>query len=314
MRSFPFTAIYAQDDFKLALILCMIDPGLGGVLALGDKGTGKTTTVRGLSHLMQRTIADFPFINLPIGATEDRVLGTVKLDTLINEKRTEVQQGLLAAAHNGILYIDEVNLLNDYLMDVLLDAAASGGYHLERDTVSRWFDSKFCLVGTMNPEEGELRPQLLDRFGLSVTIKTPMDRIDRMQIVTRRLQFDSDAPAFLDKYEVQEQQLAQQIMYAREQVKQVTYSDISLASIADTCIQYQVEGLRADILLLKAARAHAAFYGKKEVTREDIHRVMPFVLSHRSKHYSSPQNSQQERESQSPREEKEGDPINIRMS
>ncbi len=314
MRSFPFTAIYAQEDFKLALILCMIDPGLGGVLALGDKGTGKTTTVRGLSHLMQRSIPDFPFINLPIGATEDRVLGTIKLDILINEKRTEVQQGLLAAAHQGILYIDEVNLLNDYLMDVLLDAAASGAYHLERDTVSKWFESRFCLVGTMNPEEGELRPQLLDRFGLSVTVKTPMDRIDRMEIVNRRLQFDSDTPAFLDKYETLEQQLSQQIMYAREHVKQVTYTDIILANIADTCIQYKVEGLRADILLLKAARAHAAFYNKKEVTKDDIHKVMPFVLSHRSKHYSSAENSQQKRENQSPREEKEGDSIRLNMS
>ncbi|SHN15967.1 ATP-binding protein [Chitinophaga sp. CF418] len=314
MRSFPFTAIYAQEDFKLALILCMIDPGLGGVLALGDKGTGKTTTVRGLSHLMQHTITDFPFINLPIGATEDRVLGTIKLDILINEKRTEVQQGLLAAANHGILYIDEVNLLNDHLMDVLLDAAASGGYHLERDTISKWFESRFCLVGTMNPEEGELRPQLLDRFGLSVTVKTPMDRIDRMEIINRRLQFDTDIPAFHEKYEAQEQQLAQQIMYAREHVKRVSYSDIILASIASTCIQYQVEGLRADILLLKAARAHAAFYSKKEVTSDDVHKVMPFVLSHRSKHYSSTQNSQQKRESQSPREEKEGDSIRVRMS
>lgn len=314
MRSFPFTAIYAQEDFKLALILCMIDPGLGGVLALGDKGTGKTTTVRGLSHLMQHGIADFPFVNLPIGATEDRVLGTIRLDILINEKRTEVQQGLLAAANQGILYIDEVNLLNDYLMDVLLDAAASGGYHLERDTISKWFESKFCLVGTMNPEEGELRPQLLDRFGLSVTVKTPMDRLDRMEIINRRLQFDTDTPDFLKKYETQEQQLAQQIMYARAQLKQVSYSDIILSNIADTCIQYQVEGLRADILLLKAARAHAAFYSKREVTTDDIHRVMPFVLSHRSKHYSSTQNSQQQRESQSPREEKEGDSIRISIN
>lgn len=314
MISFPFTAIHAQEDFKLALILCMIDPGLGGVLALGDKGTGKTTTVRGLSRLMQRTITDFPFINLPIGATEDRVLGTIKLDILINEKRTEVQQGLLAAAHHGILYIDEINLLNDYLMDVLLDAAATGGYHLERDTVSRWFDSKFCLVGTMNPEEGELRPQLLDRFGLSVTVKTPTDKADRMEIVSRRLQFDNDTSAFLGKYDAQEQQLAQQIIAAKELVKQVVYSDTILAGIADTCIRYQVEGLRADILLLKAARAYAALYKKKEVTKEDVHKVMPFVLSHRSKQYSATQNSQQKRESQSPREEKEGDPAMIRIS
>jgi magnesium chelatase subunit D len=314
MNSYPFTAIYAQDDFKLALILCMIDPGLGGVLALGDKGTGKTTTVRGLSRLMQRTDASFPFINLPIGATEDRVLGTVKLDILINEKRTEIQQGLLAAANRGILYIDEVNLLNDYLMDVLLDAAASGGYHLERDTVSSWFESRFCLVGTMNPEEGELRPQLLDRFGLSVTVRTPMDKTDRMQIVSRRLQFDNDPQAFLDKYDEQEERLALQIRAARELLKQVACDDNIAATIADTCIEYKVEGLRADILLLKAARAHAAFYNKREVTANDVHKVMPFVLSHRSKHYSSPQSPQQKRESQSSREEKEGDSIRITVS
>ena len=161
---FPFTAICGQDDFKLALLLCMIDPSLGGVLALGDKGTGKTTTVRALQSLMKNIESDFPFVNLPIGATEDRVLGSVHLETLINEKKLEVQKGLLSKAHQGILYIDEINLLNDYLMDVLLDASSSGGYFLERDTISQWLDSRFCLVGTMNPEEGDLRPQLLDRF------------------------------------------------------------------------------------------------------------------------------------------------------
>ncbi|TWV96247.1 ATP-binding protein [Chitinophaga pinensis] len=314
MQSFPFTAIYAQDDFKLALILCMIEPGLGGVLALGDKGTGKTTTVRGLSHLMQRSLPDFPFVNLPIGATEDRVLGTVQLDTLINEKKIAIQAGLLAMANHGILYIDEVNLLNDYLMDILLDAAASGSYHLERDAVSRWFESKFCLVGTMNPEEGELRPQLLDRFGLSVTVHTPMNRTDRMQIVNRRLQFDTDIPAFLAQYETQEQALAERIVAAKEQVKQVTYDETIQVTIADTCIEHKVEGLRADILLLKAARAYAAFHQRKSVTTEDVHKVMPFVLSHRSKNYSSSQNPQQQREQQSPRDEKEGDSIRIKMN
>lgn len=314
MHLFPFTAIYAQDDFKLALMLCMIDPGLGGVLALGDKGTGKTTTVRGLSHLMQRTLPDFPFVNLPIGATEDRVLGTVKLDTLINQKKIEIQQGLLASAHQGILYIDEVNLLNDYLMDILLDAAASGGYYLERDAVSHWFESKFCLVGTMNPEEGELRPQLLDRFGLSVTVHTPMDRTDRMQIVSRRLSFDTDPAAFLQQHTAAEQQLAERIAAARTQLKQVTYDDSIQTVIADTCIKHKVEGLRADILLLKAARAYAAFHHQPAVTAEDVHKVMPFVLSHRSKNYSSSQNPQQQREQQSPRDEKEGDTIRIKMN
>lgn len=314
MQLFPFTAIYAQDDFKLALTLCMIEPGLGGVLALGDKGTGKTTTVRGLSHLMQRTLPDFPFVNLPIGATEDRVLGTVKLDTLINEKRIAIQRGLLATAHQGILYIDEVNLLNDYLMDILLDAAASGGYYLERDALSHWFESKFCLVGTMNPEEGELRPQLLDRFGLSVTVHTPMDKADRMQIVRRRLDFDNDPEVFLQQHDSTEQQLAERIAAARTQLKQVTYDEGIQSTIADICIKHKVEGLRADILLLKAARAYAAFHHRKTVTTDDVHKVMPFVLSHRSKNYSSSQNPQQQREQQSPRDEKEGDTIKIKMN
>lgn len=303
MKIFPFTAITAQDDFKLALILCMIDPSLGGVLALGDKGTGKTTTVRALSSLMP----GFPFVNLPIGATEDRVLGTVKLDTLINEKRTEVQQGLLATANNGVLYIDEVNLLNDYLMDVLLDAASGGGYYLERDHISLWQESRFCLVGTMNPEEGELRPQLLDRFGLSVTIHTPKDKAVRMEIVNRRLSFDADPEAFCETYKIAETALSQRIAKAKNRLKYVILSSVLHEAITDTCIKHNVEGLRADILLMKAARAHAAWYDKKEADLDDVHRVMSFVLSHRSKDQSRNKPPQQQRENQSPQAEKEGE-------
>lgn len=306
MKAFPFTAISAQEDFKLALILCMIDPTLGGVLAFGDKGTGKTTTVRGLSNLMP----DFPFVNLPIGATEDRVLGTVKLETLINEKRAEIHKGLLATANHGVLYIDEVNLLNDYLMDVLLDAASSGGYYLERDHISQWLESKFCLVGTMNPEEGELRPQLLDRFGLSVTIKTPMDKAVRMEIVNRRLQFDADPDVFCALFQEQESLLSQRIIKAKSKLKHIILSSVLHEAITDTCIQYQVEGLRADILLMKAARAHAAWYDKKEADSEDVHKVMSFVLSHRSKNFSQNKTPQQNRENQSPQEEKEGESKN----
>jgi len=303
MKTFPFSAISAQDDFKLALILCMIDPGLGGVLALGDKGTGKTTTVRALSNLMP----DFPFVNLPIGATEDRVLGSIKLETLINEKRAEVHQGLLAAANKGVLYIDEVNLLNDYLMDVLLDAASSGGYYLERDHISRWQESQFCLVGTMNPEEGELRPQLLDRFGLSVHIKTPMEKAVRMEIVNRRLQFDADPAAFIEKYQSAETAIAKKITLAKSKLNYVILSSVLHETITETCIQHKVEGLRADILLMKAARAHAAWQDKKEADSEDLHRVMSFVLSHRSKNFSQHKSPQQPRENQAPREEKEGE-------
>jgi magnesium chelatase subunit I len=303
MKAFPFTAISAQEDFKLALILCMIDPTLGGVLAFGDKGTGKTTTVRGLSNLMP----DFPFVNLPIGATEDRVLGTIRLDTLINEKRTEIHKGLLASANHGVLYIDEVNLLNDYLMDVLLDAASGGGYYLERDHISQWLESKFCLVGTMNPEEGELRPQLLDRFGLSVTVKTPMDKAVRMEIVNRRLQFDADPAAFCALFQEQETLLSQRIIKAKNKLNHIILSSVLHEAITDTCIEYQVEGLRADILLMKAARAHAAWYDKKEADSDDVHRIMSFVLSHRSKNFSQNKTPQQNRENQSPQEEKEGE-------
>lgn len=289
-KNFPFTAICGQDDFKLALILCMIDSSLGGVLALGDKGTGKTTTVRALQSLMKNIETDFPFVNLPIGATEDRVLGSIHLETLINERKLEVQKGLLAKAHQGILYIDEINLLNDYLMDVLLDASSSGGYFLERDTISQWLDSRFCLVGTMNPEEGDLRPQLLDRFGLSVNIKTPMDKKIRMEIVNRRLDFDIDSTAFSYQFEKEEKQLSQQIITAKDQLSVIYISDEIKENIAEKCISHQVEGLRADILLMKASRAYAAFDNCKEVTPTHLEKIAPLVLNHRAKHF--PENKQ----------------------
>ncbi|SFW35009.1 ATP-binding protein [Chitinophaga sancti] len=290
MIRYPFTAICGQEDFKLALTLCMIDPGLGGVLALGDKGTGKTTTVRGLSQLLQ----DIPFVNLPIGATEDRVLGTVKLDVLLNEKRLEIQAGLLAAAHQGILYIDEVNLLSDYLMDVLLDAAATGGYYLERDTVSQWMESRFCLVGTMNPEEGNLRPQLLDRFGLSVHISTPTDKALRMEIVERRVAFDTDAAGFVKRFKSEEELLAAKIIAAQTLLPSVKLLPEIYEVVAELCIQHQVEGMRADILLMKAARAYAAYHGQKKVTAADVDTVQGFVLSHRSRQGAASQRSSRE--------------------
>lgn len=292
--NFPFTAITAQEDFKLALLLCMIDPTLGGVLVLGDKGTGKTTTVRALHNLMKNSDADFSFVNLPIGATEDRVLGSVKLDVLLTEKRIEIHKGLLSKANNGVLYIDEINLLNDYLMDVLLDAASSGGYYLERDSVSQWLESKFCLVGTMNPEEGALRPQLLDRFGLSVTVKTPTAKNVRMQITNQRLNFDADPVAFTEQYNQEEQNLSSQIQAAKTNLLSVTTPAHLKEKIAGICIEQQVEGLRADILWMKAARANAAFNNKKEVTIDDIEQVKDFVLAHRSKANSQNQEKSQQ--------------------
>lgn len=281
--NYPFTAISAQENFKLALILCMIDGTLGGVLALGDKGTGKTTTVRSLTNLMSRIVSDFSFVNLPIGATEDRVLGSVKLDVLINDKKIEIQKGLLSKANQGVLYIDEINLLNDYLMDILLDASSSGGYFLERDSISQWQESNFCLVGTMNPEEGDLRPQLLDRFGLCVEIKTPNDKVVRIEIANRRLNFDTNEIAFTQQFEENEEQLANQIKIAKTNLNTISISDSIHSEIAEICIEHKVEGLRADILLLKAARAYASFNNKTNVETEDVHRIKDFVLLHRSK-------------------------------
>ncbi len=284
-HSYPFTAILAQDDLQLCLLLTLVDPSIGGVLATGDKGTAKTTMVRGLSQLMG---TDFPFINLPIGATEDRVLGSINLEALINQKITIVDKGLLAQAHQGFLYIDEVNLLNDYLMDVLLDASTTGGYPLEREGISQWMNSRFCLVGTMNPEEGALRPQLLDRFGLSVTVKTPTDQKIRSTIAMQRLDFDSDPTAFYERYAVQEQNVKSQVLAAKEKIHTIQIPEVVQEHCAALTIANQVEGMRADILLLKTARAYAAFHKHTEVSIETVNTIASFVLQHRAKEYTPP--------------------------
>ncbi len=286
--TYPFTAIKAQEDLKLCLLLNLIDPSIGGVLATGDKGTAKTTMVRGLSQLMG---GDFPFVNLPIGATEDRVLGSINLEALINQKTTVVDKGLLAQAHQGFLYIDEVNLLNDYLMDILLDASATGGYHLEREGISQWVDSRFCLVGTMNPEEGALRPQLLDRFGLSVTIVTPTDKKVRSQIAMQRLTFDSEPVGFYKQFEKEEQAIRKQVLIAKQQLQIIKIPENIQEQCAALTITNQVEGMRADILLLKTARAYAAYHNQAEISPEMVNKIAPFVLQHRAKEYTPPSDS-----------------------
>ena len=285
---FPFSAIVGQDDFKLCLILNLIDRSIGGVLALGDKGTGKTTTVRAISHLMQPIASDFRLVNLPIGASEDRVLGSIDLEKLVNDKTQVLQKGLLAQAHQGILYIDEVNLLNDYLIDILLDAAATGGYNLEREGLSIWQESQFALVGTMNPEEGELRPQLLDRFGLSVQVTTPQELEIRKTILRHRLAFDQSPEAFQARFAPEEKKLQNRILKAKHALVTIEIPDVCYDWATRTCQAHQVEGLRADILLLKTAKAYAAWQGDAVVSETHLQTIAPFVLGHRSKNPNPP--------------------------
>ena len=296
--TFPFTAIQGQDAFKKALILVLIDPTLGGVLAVGDRGAGKTTLIRSLADLMREAQTHFPFINLPIGATEDRLLGHVNVERLINQKQEQISPGLLAQADRGILYVDEINLLNDYLMDVLLDASSSGSYHLEREGLSQRFDSRFILIGSMNPEEGSLRPQLRDRFGFSVAVNASQLPEDRVWIIRNRLAFDQNPEAFISTHRPAQEQLKAQIIKARKQLEKVQVSRENLEQSVAIALSHQVEGLRADILLVKAARALASFHNRLEVTEEDLNEVAPLVLHHRSNSSDKPQNNPSPRNNQ----------------
>ena len=277
----------------------MIDPLLGGVLAVGDKGTGKTTLIRSLAELIDTEVS-FPFVNLPIGVSEDRVLGHINLEKLINEKKEHVQLGLLAKAHKGCLYIDEINLLNDYLMDVLLDASATGSYHLEREGISKIIESRFCLIGSMNPEEGDLRPQLKDRFGLSVVIKTVISVEERAQIISNRLQFDDNPQGFVASYVEEQQLILQQIKNAQEKLKNIKIDENLYVIAANLALQNEVEGHRADILLLKTARAYAAYLNDEAIEEFHLQKIAPFVLNHRSNNgdFLKEQNQQQEEQEQ----------------
>jgi len=311
-RIFPFTAIVGQDQLKLALLLNVIDPSLGGVLAIGDKGTGKTTLVRSLASLMANQTA-FPFVNLPIGASEDSLLGQLNLGKLINEKQEHLQLGLLAKAHQGFLYIDEINLLNDYLMDLLLDASSMGYYFLEREGFSAKLDSQFCLIGSMNPEEGDLRPQLKDRFGLSVFIETPQSLEQRVEVIRRRLAFDHDSIAFKRQYEEKEAGLLKEIRTAKTNLSSIECSSDLFTHCAQLAITHQVEGLRADILLVKAAKAFTALQGRSIVLMEDVQAIQDLVLNHRSKNSNAPNPPKQEEKPKAP-EQKEKEPTDSNVS
>ncbi|WP_131733650.1 VWA domain-containing protein [Gordonia paraffinivorans] len=281
---YPFSAVVGQEQLKLALILSAISPGIGGVLIRGEKGTAKSTIVRGLGPL----IADEGdrsgsgrVVELPIGATEDRVIGSLDLTSVLRDGRAEFTPGLLARAHHGVLYIDEVNLLADHLVDVLLDAAAGGRVTIERDGVSHTQEADFVLVGTMNPEEGELRPQLLDRFGLAVDVAAGKDLDERVEVVRRRMAFDADPAGFAAAFADAEKELAQRIRDARAAVGEVALPTRELRRIAGVCAHLDVDGLRGDIVVARTAAAHAAWRGAAEVTEEDVRAAVELALPHR---------------------------------
>ncbi|CAN5805391.1 magnesium chelatase ATPase subunit I [soil metagenome] len=307
---FPFTAVIGQEDMKLALILNVIDPKIGGVMIMGDRGTGKSTTIRALADLLPdiEVVADDPFnrapgnpdvqaeregqeialvskkvpmVDLPLGATEDRVCGTIDIEKALSEGVKAFEPGLLAKANRGLLYVDEVNLLDDHLVDVLLDSAASGWNTVEREGISIRHPAQFVLIGSGNPEEGELRPQLLDRFGMHAEIRTVRDPELRVQIVEQRTEFDSDPEAFSAKCEADQVALQQKIIDAQNRLREVSLEHEYRLKISEVCSELDVDGLRGDIVTNRAAKALAAYEGRVEVTLEDVQRVIALCLRHR---------------------------------
>src|ERR1700712_3767148 len=278
---YPFSALVGQDQLRLALILCAVRPEIGGVLIRGEKGTAKSTAVRGLAHVLSAVDADARLVELPIGATEDRVVGSLDLQRVLRDGEHAFSPGLLARAHGGVLYVDEVNLLHDHLVDVLLDAAAMGRVHVERDGISHSHDARFVLIGTMNPEEGELRPQLLDRFGLTVDVRASREVDVRVEVVRRRLQFEADPGSFTARDGDEDAELSRRIAPARSLVPSVELPDDELRRIAAVCAAFDVDGMRADLVVARTAVAHAAWRGDTTVTEEDIRVAAELALPHR---------------------------------
>ncbi|MEL6505782.1 MAG: magnesium chelatase ATPase subunit I [Pseudomonadota bacterium] len=313
-KPYPFTAIVGQEQLRHALVLTAVDPALGGVLALGDRGTGKTTAVRAMAGLLptMKAVRDCPYncdpenvagiceacaavddadresvevpvpvVDLPLGASEDRVLGALDIERALVHGEKRFEPGLLAAANRGYLYIDEVNLLEDHLVDVLLDVAASGWNVVEREGLSLRHPARFVLVGSGNPEEGELRPQLMDRFGLSVDVQTPNDPRQRVEIIRRREAYERDGGGFARQWAGQESKLRKRILAARQGLEGLVADDGVLTLIAEICIALGTDGLRGELTLIKAARAEAAYGGATEITRDHVRTMAPLALAHR---------------------------------
>jgi magnesium chelatase subunit D len=285
MKTYPFSAIVGHDRLRLALILCAVRPEIGGVLIRGEKGTAKSTAVRALAALLSAVSdpagAEARLVELPIGATEDRVIGSLDLQRVLRDGEHAFSPGLLARAHGGVLYVDEVNLLHDHLVDLLLDAAAMGRVHIERDGISHSHEARFVLIGTMNPEEGELRPQLLDRFGLTVDVHASRDIDIRAQVIRQRMDYEADPDVFAQRYAADDAELARRIALARRLIDAVVLPDNELRRIAALCAAFDVDGMRADLVIARTAVAHAAWRGCDTVSEEDIRVAAELALPHR---------------------------------
>ena len=290
---FPFTAVAGQEPLKLALILCAINPQIGGVLVSGPRGSAKSTLARGLSGVMPALQGEdlAPFATLPLGTSEDRLLGALDLEQVLQDKQVQFKPGLLSKAHGGVLYVDEVNLLPDHLVDQLLDVSASGVNRVERDGVSHEHAARFLLVGTMNPDEGELRPQLKDRFGLMVELGNQYSLEERVQIVRLRDEYDQDPQAFCEAFKYKQRNLKNSIRLARQVLTQLSCADELRLEVARRCQLANIDGVRGDIVWIRAAMTHAAWRGAKAVSLEDIQAVEELVLAHRRQANSQPQAS-----------------------
>ena len=313
---FPFTAIVGQEEMKLALILNVIDPRIGGVMIMGDRGTGKSTTIRAIADLLpeietvkddpfnshpidfelmsdevkkkiqndaqiDKTMIKVPMIDLPLGATEDRVCGTIDIEKALTEGVKSFEPGLLAKANRGILYVDEVNLLDDHLVDILLDSAASGWNTVEREGISIRHPARFVLVGSGNPEEGELRPQLLDRFGMHAEIRTVKEPELRVKIVEQRSNFDLNPNECLKEYESKQEELKNKIKDAQKNLASINIDYDKRVKISQVCSELDVDGLRGDIVTNRAAKALAAFEGADSVSKDHIRKIVTLCLRHR---------------------------------
>ena len=282
--NFPFAALVAQEPLQQALLLAAVDPALGGVLVSGPRGTAKSTTARALAELLP----EGQFVTLPLGASEEQLIGSLDIQAALREGDVRFSPGLLAKAHEGVLYVDEVNLLPNQLVDQLLDVAASGVNVIERDGISHRHEARFVLIGTMNPEEGELRPQLLDRFGLAVELQNCFDAEKRRGIVKARLAFDTNPEAFRARFAGQQEALALKLQQARATLPSLEFDDEIHARVSELCIGAHVDGLRADLVMLRAARALASFEQASAVNVEHVDRVAESVLLHRRKEGSAP--------------------------